>query len=69
MELRQANPRRQGDLGEVAAIEWLTRQNYGVWIPLGHSPHVDLLAERDGLLHRIQVKTSTYWIAGAGRFR
>jgi PD-(D/E)XK endonuclease len=30
-----------------------------VFIPLGHSPDVDLVAERDGRLHRIQVKTST----------
>lgn len=61
MELRQANPRRQGDLGEVAAIEWLTRAGYGVWVPLGHSPDVDLIAQRGEELHRVQVKTSTFW--------
>jgi hypothetical protein len=61
MELRQANPRRQGDLGEVAAIEWLTRAGYGVWIPLGHSPDVDLIAQCEERLYRVQVKTSTCW--------
>jgi PD-(D/E)XK endonuclease len=57
--LRQANPRRQGDIGEAAAIAWLTRTGFGVWIPLGHSPDADLIAERDGRLLRVQVKTST----------
>jgi hypothetical protein len=59
--LRQPNPRRQGDLGEAAAIEWLTRSGWDVWIPLGHSPDADLIAERDGVLSRVQVKTSTYF--------
>jgi hypothetical protein len=57
--LRQTNPRRQGDIGEAAAIAWLTRAGFGVWIPLGHSPDADLIAQRDGRLLRVQVKTST----------
>jgi hypothetical protein len=57
--LRQTNPRRQGDIGEAAAIAWLTRAGFGVWIPLGHSPDADLIAERDERLLRVQVKTST----------
>lgn len=57
--LRQANPRRQGDIGEAAAIAWLTRAGFGVWIPLGHSPDADLIAQRDERLLRVQVKTST----------
>jgi PD-(D/E)XK endonuclease len=59
MELRQANPRRQGDIGEMAAAEWLTRAGFGVWIPLCHSPDVDLLAQHGDELIRVQVKTST----------
>jgi hypothetical protein len=35
------------------------RQGYGVWIPFGHSPDCDLLAQKEGKLLRIQVKTST----------
>ena len=54
------NPRKQGDLGEVSAIEWLVQQGYGIYLPLGHSPDVDLIAEKDGTLHRVQVKTSTH---------
>ena len=59
LELRQTNPRRQGDIGEAVAIAWLARSGFGVWVPLGHSPDVDLIAQRDDRLFRIQVKTST----------
>ncbi len=59
LELRQANPRRQGDIGEAAAIAWLTRAGFGVWVPLGHSPDADLIAQCDDRLLRVQVKTST----------
>lgn len=57
---RRINRRQQGDLGEASAIEWLTRQGATVFIPFGHSPNVDLVAEVEGRLLRIQVKTSTY---------
>jgi PD-(D/E)XK nuclease superfamily protein len=53
------NPRRQGDLGEYSAIEWLWSRGCPVWYPLGHSPDVDLVARVDGRLVGIQVKTST----------
>jgi hypothetical protein len=59
MGLRPANPRRQGDIGEGAAIEWLLRKGYGIWLPFGHSPDTDLLAQRGDDLIRVQVKTST----------
>jgi hypothetical protein len=59
LELRQAHPRRQGDIGEAAAIAWLTRAGFGVWVPLGHSPDADLIAQHDDRLFRVQVKTST----------
>lgn len=61
MDLRQLNPRRQGDIGEGIAAAWLMQQGYGVWVPFGHSPDCDLLAQRDNKLLRIQVKTSTCW--------
>jgi PD-(D/E)XK nuclease superfamily protein len=61
------NPRRQGDLGEFSAIEWLGSKGYPVWVPIGNSPDYDLVAEIDGRLVRIQVKTST--VAVKGRFR
>jgi hypothetical protein len=66
LNLRQANPRRQGDIGEVTAAEWLTRNGYGVWIPLCHSADVDLIAQRGDRYLRIQVKTAT--VVRNGRF-
>jgi hypothetical protein len=56
---RLINRRRQGDLGEASAIEWLSRQGAIVAVPFGHSPDFDLLAQLGGQLLRIQVKTST----------
>ncbi len=59
LDLRQANPRQQGDVGEMSAADWLARNGFGVWIPLTHSPDMDLIAQRGATLFRIQVKTST----------
>ena len=59
MQLRQANPRRQGDIGESLAAGWLAHAGYRVWIPFGHSPDIDLIAQDEEQLQRIQVKTST----------
>jgi hypothetical protein len=53
------NPRRQGDLGELSAIDWLVSRGCPVWLPLGHSPDVDLVTRIDGGLVGVQVKTST----------
>ena len=59
MELRQTNPRRQGDIGEAAAIQWFTELGATVCFPLFHSPDFDLVADIDGELFRVQVKTSS----------
>jgi PD-(D/E)XK endonuclease len=56
---RAVNRRIQGDLGEISAMEWLTAQGALVWIPMGHSPHVDLMAQFGDRFVRVQVKTST----------
>jgi PD-(D/E)XK endonuclease len=53
------HPRRQGDLGEAAAIEWLTRIGACVAFPLFHSPDYDLIVDLDRGLFKVQVKTST----------
>lgn len=57
---RLINRRQQGDLGEASAIEWLTSIGAAVLIPFGHSPHFDLVAEIEGRLLRVQVKTSVF---------
>jgi hypothetical protein len=55
---RLINRRKQGDLGELSAMEWLTSNGATVFAPFGHSPDIDLIAELDGRLLRVQVKTS-----------
>jgi hypothetical protein len=53
-------PRLPGDIGERSALDWLlNRPHAGVFVPLGHSPDADVIADLDGALIRIQVKTST----------
>jgi Holliday junction resolvase-like predicted endonuclease len=58
--VRDLSPRRQGDLGELSAIEWLGSQGCRVWVPIGHSPDSDLIAEDGERLLRVQVKTTTH---------
>jgi PD-(D/E)XK endonuclease len=41
-------------------MEWLASKGALVWIPMGHSPNADLVAELNSRLLRVQVKTSTY---------
>ena len=57
---RAVNRRVQGDIGEMSAMEWLGAKGATVWVPFNHSPHVDLMAEWDDALIRVQVKTSTF---------
>ena len=52
-------PRTQGDIGEWSAIGWLIDHGAKVFLPLGHSADVDLVADLDGRLVSVQVKTST----------
>jgi hypothetical protein len=53
--------RLQGDLGELSAIDWLVAQGHAIYLPLGHSPDSDLVADAAGALLRVQVKTSTVY--------
>jgi PD-(D/E)XK endonuclease len=52
--------RRQGDLGELSAMEWFASKGAMVCVPLGHSPDFDFIAVLDERLLRVQVKTCTY---------
>lgn len=55
------SPRRQDDLGELSAMEWLGSQGYAVFYPIGHSPDCDLIVDDGCALQRVQVKTTTRW--------
>jgi hypothetical protein len=58
--MARLSPRRQGDIGEFSAMEWLDSQGYKIWLPVGHSPNADVIAEDDDeRMLRVQVKTST----------
>ena len=50
----------QGDLGEISAAEWFVTNGVCIALPFGHNPDWDLLAELDGRLVRVQVKTSSF---------
>ena len=52
------NWRRQGDIGELSAAEWLASKGVSVALPVNHSPDWDVLAEIMGTIVRVQVKTS-----------
>jgi hypothetical protein len=53
-------PRRQGDAGELSAINWLFSAGAEVYVPLFTNPDVDLIADFGECVDRVQVKTSTY---------
>jgi hypothetical protein len=54
-------PRRQGDAGELSAINWLFSAGADVYMPLFTNPDVDLIADFGAHVERVQVKTSTCW--------
>jgi hypothetical protein len=64
VEDAQWNPRRQGDIGELSAITWLSGAGALVSLPLFHSPDYDLIADFGGQVARVQVKTSVAWHNG-----
>jgi hypothetical protein len=53
-------PREQGDIGELSAMEWLASRGAHIYVPVGHSPNIDLVAEIDGVVIRVEVKTATH---------
>jgi hypothetical protein len=53
-------PRQQGDIGELSAMEWLATKGAHIYVPVGHSPDVDLVALVGAQTFRVEVKTSSY---------
>ncbi|MBV9680369.1 MAG: hypothetical protein JO046_01155, partial [Solirubrobacterales bacterium] len=54
-------PRRQGDAGELSAINWLFSAGARVYVPLFTDRDCDLVADFGHRIDRVQVKTSTCW--------
>ncbi|HTU85029.1 MAG TPA: group I intron-associated PD-(D/E)XK endonuclease [Solirubrobacteraceae bacterium] len=55
-------PRRQGDSGELSAINWLFSAGAIVSKPLFENSDYDLIADFGVRVDRVQVKTSTCWV-------
>ena len=53
-------PRRQGDAGELSAINWLFSAGAEVYMPLFTNSDVDLVADFGSRVDRVQVKTCTF---------
>jgi hypothetical protein len=53
--------RRQGDLGELSAMEWFASKGAYILVPVGHCPDYDFAAGFGERLLRVQVKTATFF--------
>ena len=53
------NSKKQGDAGLGQAIAFFTLKGYNVALPLTDSADWDMIVEIDGVLKKVQVKTST----------
>jgi PD-(D/E)XK endonuclease len=60
MRAKRLKPREQGDIGELSAMKWLASMGAHIYVPVGHSPDVDVVAGIDGRLFRVEVKTSSH---------
>jgi hypothetical protein len=58
--------RRQGDLGELSAMEWFASKGALICVPVGHSPDWDFVAMQDERLLRVQVKSAPSAATSAG---
>ena len=52
------NTKRYGNIGEAVAISSFVKKGIPVYLPFGDNERSDLIAEFNGKLNRIQVKTS-----------
>ena len=57
--MTKLKPRQQGDIGELSAMEWLAGKGAHIYVPVGHSPDIDMVAEIDRTVLRVEVKTAT----------
>ena len=53
------NPRKQGDIGEMAAMFYYAKQGHEVFYPMTESSRADLIVVKDNKMVRVQCKTST----------
>jgi len=63
----QKNSKKQGDVGVGIAIGWFVQHGYTVCLPLTDSQDYDIVVEIDGVLKKVQVKT-TYCLTPEGNY-
>ena len=51
----------QGDQGEGYAVAWLIAQGWTIAVPIGNCSDYDVVADIDGRLARVQVKTTRFF--------
>ena len=54
------NTKKQGDIGVGSAVAYFAQKGFTVCIPLTDSQPYDLVVDMDGMLSRVQVKTTSY---------
>ena len=54
------NSKQQGDIGVSKAIYYYTAKEYIVSFPLTDNSKYDLIVDKNGILFRVQAKTTTY---------
>jgi len=54
------NRQEQGDKGELSAMSWYVGLGCSIYVPVGHSPDADFIADDGVRLIRVQVKTCGY---------
>jgi hypothetical protein len=62
------NSKKQGDIGLSLAIAWFAKRGHTVCIPLSDSQAYDLVVELNGVLKRVQVKTTRSFNQSKGIF-
>jgi len=60
MSFNAKNTRKQGEIGLGAAIAFFMARGDVVCVPLSEGQDFDLVVEADGVLKRVQVKTTSY---------
>jgi hypothetical protein len=54
------NSRQKGSIGVAQAIVYFTMAGYTISVPISEAQRYDLIIERDGILQRVEVKTTFY---------
>lgn len=54
------NNSKQGDVGLTGAMFWFSKNGYNISLPITDTQAYDLLVEKNGVIHRVQVKTTKF---------